>query len=102
MKGRRDGQQNLAGEEKEKPDQRDRKHALDPADNALKTAPGRGRRRGQLREAGRAENAAVVLGHAFPAEKPLAARAAGGRLAVRVVEATTLDKGRHDAEFASA
>lgn len=98
MKGRGNGQQNLAGEKKEKPDQRQGEQALEGADGPFETAPGRERRRGRLRQAGRTENAAVVLGHAFPAEKPPTARTAGGGLTVRMMKAATLDDRCHGGE----
>src|SRR6185312_15071483 len=92
VEGGGDFQQGLADDEKEKPRERQRGRALREPERFEERGALGERRAHQFFQAGGTNDAVIVLGDAFAAEKARAFRTARGRLAQRVIEAALLQK----------
>lgn len=91
------GEQGLPDHEKAEPDEHYGDHAEGGQGQAGETARTLGDGCGKLGQAGRAEDALIVLGDTLTAEKSLTLRAASDGLTVGMVQASPLDERGHGA-----
>lgn len=99
MKRRRDSEQSLADDKKEKPRNHNASRALGEAENFYKRGTARERWPNQFLQTGGANHPIVMFGDAFTAEKAAAFRAARDGLAQGVIEAALVEKILHAGQF---